>query len=417
MLIADIHNPFKQFMQDCGLDVSHVPATSRESIFAMNECFNWTHPNHKDQPVYLMEPVLYVISLDGFDSSVIFNTWQQYNTEHLLIPKFITNNPHAIVLFENGAEGHCDKDIFEFIHQVTQSYKLTTVFYGNSCVNIADIFKTFNYDTFDVLYTRNYKEDTMLELEINDEFDFSTPKTHLFNCLNNAPKPHRALLLGAFIKHRLQDNILSSPDVPFEKITANTMEYFSKNLTSIADIQKGVNYLEALSRHYPIKFDDRDDDIVHMRTMSNSSTFYANMFDCDIQLITESTVGNCLYFTEKVFKPIIQKQPFILLGPNRINQHLQQMGYKTYDHLFDNMQLYDTETNIIHKIDMLVDNLEILQMKKDNPAMWQDVVEQSIECAEHNYNIFQDNCTFILENIRKDTSDWLKVYTDFTKIF
>ena len=195
------------------------------------------------------------------------------------------------------------------------------------------------------------------------------------------------------------------------------MEYFSKNLTSIADIQKGVNYLEALSQNYPIKFDDRDDDIVHMRTMSNSSTFYANMFDCDIQLITESTVGNCLYFTEKVFKPIIQKQPFILLGPNRINQHLQQMGYKTYDHLFDNMQLYDTETNIIHKIDMLVDNLEILQMKKDNPAMWQDVVEQSIECAEHNYNIFQDNCTFILENIRKDTSDWLKVYTDFTKIF
>ena len=60
---------------------------------------------------------------------------------------------------------------------------------------------------------------------------------------------------------------------------------------------------------------------------------------------------DCLYFTEKVFKPIIQKQPFILLGPNRINQHLQQMGYKTYDHLFDNMQLYDTETNIIHKIE------------------------------------------------------------------
>ena len=66
---------------------------------------------------------------------------------------------------------------------------------------------------------------------------------------------------------------------------------------------------------------------------------------------------------------------------------------------------------------MLVDNLEILQMKKDNPAMWQGVVEQSIECAEHNYNIFQDNCAFILENIRKGTSDWLKVYSDFTKIF
>tara|TARA_R110000782_G_scaffold133214_10_gene225581 strand:+ start:193 stop:1476 length:1284 start_codon:yes stop_codon:yes gene_type:complete len=424
MLIADINNPFRQFMQDCGLDVKHVPPTSRDSVFAMSDCFEWTPPADRTQPVSteflqrsIMAPLLYVISLDGFDSDVIFNTWQEYNSEHTLIPKYITNNPYAVVLFENGAEGHCDKYIFEFIHQVKQSYKLATVFYGNSCVNIADKFKTFNYDTFKVLYTRNYKEDIMLQLDITAEFDFNTPKKHLFNCLNNAPKPHRALLLGAFIKNSLQDNILSSPDVPFEEVTRNTMDYISKNLNSIADIKKGVSYLEALSRHYPIKFDDRDADVVHMKAVSNSSSFYANMFDCDIQLVTESMVGDCLYITEKVFKPVIQKQPFIMLGPTRMYQHLRQMGYKTYDHLFDDIQMYDTETNVIHKIDMLVNNLETLQMKKDNPSLWQDIVAQSKECAEHNYAMFQTNSSYILENIKTDMDSWLKVYTDYEKIF
>jgi hypothetical protein len=128
-------------------------------------------------------------------------------------------------------------------------------------------------------------------------------------------------------------------------------------------------------------------------------------------------VGDCLYITEKVFKPVIQKQPFIMLGPTRMYQHLRQMGYKTYDHLFDDIQMYDTETNVIHKIDMLVNNLETLQMKKDNPSIWQDIVAQSKECAEHNYAMFQTNSSYILENIKTDMDSWLKVYTDYEKIF
>ena len=159
-------------MSACGHDVSHVPDSSVDTLFGMSDFFEWTEDLHNNLPI------LHVISLDGFASDVIFNTWQQFNLIHTLLPDYIADNPNATILFENSAEGHCDKNIFEFIHQVTTHYALSNVFYGNSCVNISDIFKTFAYDTYDVLYTRNYKEDTMLQLDIGTKYEFNNNKKY-----------------------------------------------------------------------------------------------------------------------------------------------------------------------------------------------------------------------------------------------
>ena len=59
-----------------------------------------------------------------------------------------------------------------------------------------------------------------------------------------------------------------------------------------------------------------------------------------------------------------------MLDPDRIYKHLQQMGYQTYNHLFDNVELFDTEKNLLQKIDILIDNLEVLYIKKDNSDIW-----------------------------------------------
>jgi hypothetical protein len=404
--LSKIENPFKKFMSACGHDVSHVPNSSMDTLFGMSEFFEWTEDLHNNLPV------LHVISLDGFASDVIFNTWQQYNFIHKLIPDHIADNPNAIILFENSAEGHCDKNIFEFIHQITTHYALSNVFYGNSCVNISDIFKTFAYDTYDVLCTRNYKEDAMLQLKVDNQFDFDTPKTHLFSCLNNAPRPHRILLLGALL-NRNMDSILSTPNVDFDEVVTNTMKYVSDNYTSLEKIKIAIEYLEKLKEHYPISYDDRNEDVVHMKTFGDTK----GILDCDFQLITESSAGQELYFTEKVFKPIILKQPFIILGPARIYEHLRTMGYKTYEHLFPNQSFYDTTIDIFDKIDMLIDVLEFLYIKKDNNEIWEQVVLQNKQCAEHNYKIFQHNSQEIVEKIKIDLNNWLTVYTDFNKIF
>ena len=70
--------------------------------------------------------------------------------------------------------------------QVTTHYVPSNVFYGNSCVNIIDIFKTFAYDTYDV-HTQEItkKTDAMLQLDIGTKYEFNNNKKYLFNCLNN----------------------------------------------------------------------------------------------------------------------------------------------------------------------------------------------------------------------------------------
>ena len=69
------------------------------------------------------------------------------------------------------------------------------------------LFKKSAYESFDVIYAQNYKEDIMLEMDVEQTYDFNTNKRYLFNCLNNAPKAHRALLLGALIENNLTDNL------------------------------------------------------------------------------------------------------------------------------------------------------------------------------------------------------------------
>lgn len=406
MLIADISNPFRDFMLHCGMNVDHTPRRSKDSIFGMGNFFNWAKPGTQ-------EKMLYVICLDGFSSETILNTWS-LNKHIPFIPDFITQNKNAVVLFENGAEGHC-VEMFEFVHQVTQHYNLSNVFYANSCVNVSDVFKKSAYESFDVIYAQNYKEDIMLEMDVEQTYNFNTSKRYLFNCLNNAPKAHRALLLGALIDNNLTDNLISSPLIGFDELTSTTMQYVSKNYDDVVCVKKALCYLKNLKPLYPMHIDTRNDDIVHMKSIGDSN-FYEKLLDCDIQLVTESTVGDELYFTEKVFKPIILNQPFVLFGPRGLYSHFRSLGYKTYDHLIDEVELYDDELNLFTKINMLINTLNTLSSKK-HTSLWDDIVLQNRKCAKHNYETFLNRCNMIKKKTKVSLETWLEVYPDFQKIF
>ena len=52
-------------------------------------------------------------------------------------------------------------------------------------------------------------------------------------------------------------------------------------------------------------------------------------------LVTESFVGESLSFTEKTWKPIVMKKPFILMSGRHAHKYLKVMGYELYDEIFD----------------------------------------------------------------------------------
>ena len=431
MQIAHITNPVYKFLKSCNetwIDLDNIPRTSKDHIFGTCEFFNsyWVDESDLDKTA----PALFIISLDGIGSTELYKIWEKNHlTNKSLIPNVIKECKYPVILFDNSAEGHCDESMFKFISQVVHLYELNpnTTFYGNSAVNIKEIQQRTEYTNFKTIYTANFQEDTMTELyeEFNNmEIDYTYEnKSVLYSCLNNAPKPHRALLLGAL---DIEENMVSTPSVDFQELQTLTIKYLieqaERKQISAQDLNDGLSYLKDLQLIYPLELDKRNNDIVHMKQISADTSFITDLLDCDFQLITETFSDNTLVVTEKIYKAIIMKQPFIIFGPHRIYKYLQSKGYKTFEHLIDintwqGSSNYDSETNIITKIKFLTQQLQTLSMLKENPIKWQEIEQQNKEQAEHNYKIFVDRMQDIKVSSSSDFETWLKNYEDFRLLF
>ena len=431
MQMANIPNPFYKFIKTCNetwIDIDNIPRTSKDHIFGTCTFFDdyWKQENELDNHI----PTIFIISIDGIGSRELYKIWEKHHlTNTTLIPEFIINHKNPIILFDNSAEGHCDEDMLKFISQVVDMYKLNpnTTFYGNSAINIKEIHQRTEYTNFKTIYTANFQEDTMTELfeefeGMDLEYTYEN-KTKLYNCLNNAPKPHRALLLGAL---DIEDNMVSTPNVDFQELQTQTIRYLidqsERKQISAQDINDGLSYLKDLQLIYPLELDKRNDDIIHMKQISADSSFIKDLLDCDFQLITETFSDNTLVITEKIYKAIIMKQPFIIFGPHRIYKYLQSKGYKTYEHLittntWKGSSNYDSTTNIITKIKFLTQQLETLSMLKENPIKWQEIEQQNKLDAEHNYELFKHNMHTIRESSTQGLDAWLTNYADFNLLF
>jgi hypothetical protein len=432
MFIAEFENPFRSFLAAAGAPQYHIdviPPTSRHSLLGSCSFLDDSWRHYNDIPKLTSRPLLFLISLDGIASKELYHYWENNRLKdaaNLLIPDFILNASKPIILFDNSAEGHCDEFIFKFVSQVVDQFKLNplTTFYGNSAVNIKSIHRNSPYSNFRSIYTNNYKEDTVSHLfdEISQYAESENSSKYLYSCLNNAPRPHRALFLGALIDRGLDTSgYISSPSVPFEELFSLTTEYMSIELKhgalSIKEFNRGIAYLNCLAEKYPLVLDSPQNSDIHMETMSLDTDFIQNMMSCDIDIVTETFVDNTIYITEKIFKPIMMKRPFMVLGASKTLDTLIQQGYNVYRHLYADAIRMDKETSIMQSISMMVDNVETLLMKKDSPALWQDITEQNAAIATHNYNNFIDRKTHIMQSSKNSFETWLNIYSDYLEVF
>lgn len=411
MQFADIENPFINFLYSCNKSnlLEHVPTHARISLYGM--CSQLAEYWKPVDELYKGIKTIYVISLDGIGSKELYEIWEQYKyTCKPLIPEYMQNED-SVIVFDNCAEGHCDDYMFKFISQVVSHYKLdpTKTYYCNSSSNINDLQLKTPYTNFITFTADNYLEDAMTDLYVelqpllepvlfkeNEEvfdIEMNLSKQFLFSCLNNAPKPYRALLLGAIAESGL-NGFCSSPRVPFNKLYGDTIKYLSEELTkqtiTKVDLKTGLKWLDELETSYPIILDNPSEASIHMKELSADKTFINNLFDCDITVVTESVVDNNLFVSEKIYKPIIMCQPFIVLGPNKVYDYINKLGYNTFDYIIDNKQM-DVDNNIINRIKLIIDVLNTLKATKADPIAWKTLNDKIAIDVVHNYNTFISN--------------------------
>ena len=215
------------------------------------------------------------------------------------------------------------------------------------------------------------------------------PETPLYMCLNRRARPHRRYLLDQLYCHNLHEKGIVSyhiEDMEFFKYYINnfespSVEYFQNNPRREVDVSLDINQANNLNPEF------------------HSQTF--------LHLNTETLHDNRgIFFSEKIFKPIIAGQPFLLLGNPGSLKMLHNMGYKTFSDWWD--ESYDSDTNWHSRTDTVVQILKhldtlgldrLVEMRQE----MQPVLQHNIDTFRERYQrYFPTHCQPLIDIINRN---------------
>ena len=169
-------------------------------------------------------------------------------------------------------------------------------------------------------------------------------------------RQHRLLMLYHIFKNKLTNNWISCPSVcPAENVSIMDAIQLLSNV--YPDIE-----LVFSEQHFPITFPYETGHPMHSCWLS----LFKESADSLLYLVTETVAtGQRLHLTEKTFKPICLRMPFIILGTQGSLKYLRSYGFKTFGDHWD--ESYDNESDDIiriEKISRLLQYLNSLSIKQ-----------------------------------------------------
>ncbi len=193
---------------------------------------------------------------------------------------------------------------------------------------------------------------------------------NLFLCLNRRPRESRTYTMLKLYDHRLFHRGKISYNIPRDQL---------------ASIKKQNSSVPYRSEKYFRKNPEKTLDLAgfdHNPARDINLELHANTF---LHLNTETLVGDgTLFMSEKIFKPIVVGQPFLLIGNKGSLEKLHQWGYKTFNKWWD--ESYDLDGDWKTRIDKTVSILT--QLSKKSVQELTAIREEMLPVLQHNQEIF-----------------------------
>jgi hypothetical protein len=276
------------------------------------------------------------------------------------------------------------------------------------------------------IYPTIVNESTVFPSDQNSQNQIQYP----FICLNRLSRFSRTFFVAKLFEKNLQEKGLisyhniapesewrprkfSAQDLNFDGCSCtflSTMPFSRNNNENVLFKQHNLDLVKTFSKkitHY-VNFDETAD-------ISNKkkSMLYQDL-TLNPALIYVGTESTCnypeAYVSEKSFKGICFKRPFIMLGSAGILKYLQELGFKTFSQWWD--ESYDQEKDLETKVDMIVAVLE--KICELSPTQLQNMYQSMHEVLEHNYRHFtQTIVTQEKEKINQIVSQTFVERTDF----
>jgi hypothetical protein len=383
---------------NCWLSNIGLKTKKTESISDINSN-NWLYP---------IEPwghLMYSLNVESIDEYA----------------NFFEKIPNEIINKINNDEG---KLLINYSHEGWVSDWLLKGMYlgaknaGIKFDNIIIILNDYNLESKLSLFKQTYNIEQYPNV-INYSFYLTASSKHFYykhinkNLINkhiNLNKPYKFLSLNRRLDlHRVKLMCEVLNDISFESIIS-----FDKTLIT--------NEVPKLFEKEPLlkeKFDLLPDKVIADREDIENTNGYEheneNLFlDSYISIVTETSfyIDND-FISEKVWKPLYQFHPFIVVGRPHLLKYLKEIGFKTFDWIID--ETYDTIDDNDLRMEMIVK--EIKRLNKLSLEDISNLIENNFSVLEHNHNLLNKLGSktesieqFVIENIKNNSYSYIDIY-------
>jgi hypothetical protein len=228
--------------------------------------------------------------------------------------------------------------------------------------------------------------------------------TNKFSCLNGAARLHRK----KFIQLLKSNNLLEHGLVSYNQ-TPTTLVTNIKDINNTLD---GIHYLTTTpftrvndswnTKKINALVEDYIPDSISLDGMSNdinSRYQFLELQKSFVYVITE-TVFNYPhpFLSEKSYKGITAKRPFMVVGAKGCLATLKKLGYKTFSNFWD--ESYDLVDDPADRMLMIFEQLKLICTKPISEL--QDMLINMNDILEHNFNNYINSVDLQLLQLRKD---------------
>ena len=224
-----------------------------------------------------------------------------------------------------------------------------------------------------------------------------------FNRITGNSRVYRSLFIAELQKRNLLwfGNISYSKTCPVHgDFSKNILLAVEENKINIEQAKESIQLIESIDNR--LRIDCINDEFIENDSMTLGPL--QKLMESFVYIVTETCFWETKkHLTEKIFKPIVAKQPFILLGCANNLEYLKSYGFKTFDAWWD--ESYDGIQDPIARLQAVVDQIENI-CKVDNETLQNTLVEmQSV--LDHNYNLFYSQD--FIDNAWKDLKKQLRL--------
>lgn len=300
-------------------------------------------------------------SHEGYHTNWLFDWFSDCCTHYNISPTqiiYITGNLAVIEEYANWRNKHPDKE--------------------KMCVIPNFQFEEFIYDTAEKQIEIIPTSDKQIAYKIENMKNIK-----IYNAFQKRSRPHRIWLFSKLYENNLLDHGINSMNA----FSYRNSYYEGK----ILDVELYNSVIKLLPMYPRTDLDDNFKDGfagplggLFERDLNHQATL-----DSWVSVVSEASFAeNTCFISEKTFKPIATRHPFIMYGNKHSLRYLRTFGYKTFDGFID--ESYD-DLESWERLEAIIKILtDIQDMPDEKKIQWFSSMK---DILDHNFKVLKDNST------------------------